>query len=555
MTEIKQVTEVSEEDVQEFFDSESNPRNDDGEPFKDTDASPQINVDDDIPALPTPGHFDLSSASRPFIADDTSRVLSEEENRVLDHKIDRLIAAIADGRQLDLEQDPEIGTVDISATRQDEDYDLDSLEGHIADHPENFGNTIPSGSRGRMLRSDTSVVTVDPASAATSGTNAWERAIAAANIRYALRALSPISAVHHRRKAGRGVNSVDEIAQEDRGRYLIYMGKTDSEVCQIDPIPLNFAQTRGRKTPSIRSNGSELDRSSPLFEKSAEAWLRKSHSGFYSTSSHTSSPPKSRLREFISTWLDSIQSPSCIAIPKSPHRPERAFGVFEDDGDTSGRLASKQDTSRDNPAAKALKDISNLRRPGYLGHNSFAAPTLSSAAKGRALPSRSPAKPFGGAVDSESRRQFIESRWPGLLSRDKTSTGEKMIGASRLTQRGNEELQETGPTDDDKSMAYPPLHPDPSRAAHFEQALARIEGRAPPGQYSPPKRYPEEDYGSSVEVEHRTRRIQEPKRGRPVAKLAEQVVVGESFEDGRSADWEDIGEEEIVIGLEKSCKG
>lgn len=541
-TEIKEVTEVSEEDAQEFFDSASNGQNDDIGLLAGTE------INDGIPDLPSPGHFDLSHTS-PLIANYTSCILSEEENRVLDDKIDRLIAAIGDGRQLDFTQDLDIGDVDISAMRRDDDSDAGSLEKQIASHPNNFGNIIRTRRRRNLRESDTSMVTIASTSGATSGTNAWERAIAAADIRYALRALEPGSAARDGTVIRMSVKSVEEIARKDGGRYLTFMGKKGPEVCAISPIPLSFASPPGFKTPSIHSTGSELDSSSPLFGKSAQVWLRKPQGGLYSVSLDSTDARITRLKESITTWLESVEHPSRSAVPKRVEKPEGAFGVFNDE-DASRDPVSKQ-VSGDNPGAEALKDISNLRRPGYLQHNSFAKPTLSSAAKERAVLSQSSTGAFGGAVDRDSRRDFIQSKWPGLLPRNEATTVPEVPESSKERRSENENPPQPMFTAFDTTPAHQRLKPDPVRAAYFELALARLEGRAPPGQYSPPKRYADRvaDYGSSVELEHQPWNVREPKPSRPFVKVSEQVVNADSQEDRPRTDWDELEERERTVGL------
>lgn len=548
--EAKEVTEVSEQDVQQFFASAPHPQDDSRAPPPDLERRSTTATGDGIPSLPPLERLGLNSTNS-LVADQPSRILSDEENQSLNEKIDRLIAAIGDGRQLDFAQDPETGNVDISTTGQDHEMDAGSLEAHIAAHPENFGNTLRPGNGRRMMRSEDSVVTSSD-SIATSGTNAWERGIAAADIRYALNAIEYGAETRYGTVIRRNAESAEDIARRSHGHNVAFMGKEGLEACAISPIPLDFNKRRGTKTPSIRSNGSELDYSSPLFEKSAQAWLREPHSGSSGPVSEGDSSQKFQLKESVSLWLESVDPPSRVAIPQYGDKPERAFDVFDDDDPSRGLVSKK--IPRDNPAAKALKDISNLRRAGYLAHNSFIDPKLPMAGQERPLPSRSPATAFGGAIDRDSRRRFIESKWPGLLSHGKSSRVARKYKASKGPDDRKSESQEAAATRDDTLVAHKPLHQDPVRAAHFELALARLEGRALPGQYSPIKRYAdkEADYGSSVEVEHRPWRILEPKPARPFPKVSKQVVAGGSQRVEPRTDGNELAEWERTVGLDRS---
>lgn len=545
MIETKHVTEVSDDDVQEFFDSESHPQNNTSDLVRELTGA----ADDGALHSPPAAQSDLSPRN-PLIADNTSRPLSDEEKQILNNKLDRLMAAIGSGRELSFAQDSQTGNVDIAAIRERGRSDTNSVEDQIAAHVENFGNIMPPGSRREVLRSETSVAKLRSDSNATSRTNAWERAVAAADVRYALRALEPGSAAGDGNVVSKNTTSEESSPKKDRGRFLTFMGGNGPEVCAISPIPLSFVRSIGTSTPSVHSTGSEVDCSSPLFEKSAQAWLRKSHSGSHSPASDGREPQNVRRKESILAWLEGVEPPPQALVPKKEDGIERAFGVFND-GDASRSLVSKQ-IPRYDPAYKALKDVSNLRRPGYLQHNSFAQPTQSSAVKERAFPSRSPAKGFGGAVDPESRRDYIESRWPGLMSRRKQNP---IADAPESSKRPEEEKRKSQGLVGDKktiSAAQQPLQHDPVRAAHFELALARLEGRAPPGQYSPPRRNADrnEDYGSSVELEHLPWRIREPRPTRPFAQLSEQVVTGQLVEGEPRSDADRMGDEEKGIGLD-----
>ena len=422
--------------------------------------------------------------------DSCPRLLSDAENEQMNKKIDKLIAAIDDHRPIHFEPDAHTGEVEIFADHevigQDHDYEL---EQDIAVSPDNLGRRSSSciGVR-RMKGSDSLRYAESNDSWASTiwnsiSSNAWQREIAAANFRYAL--------VH---------GGVDLIETPVRRPFRIW---PVDEVCKdrplvrnVSPIPLDFHKPLRTSTPSIHSNGSEQDTSSPLFGKSCERILRDAYAH----------PPESTFqrKSIEHSLLDDLAPiseprdvPSLEAREaKASDSARRAFGVFQDD---SNGLSLSKETEKSTARSKVLKDISNLRRPGYLQFNSFAKDAKS--ATNRAVNAATgPASLVGfkGASNQESRRAYISKRWPGLL--DERSNGRmlelpSLDGAAR---RRNEQaigrpidtslyaLSHVNISGTDSSLAA-----NPTRQAHFDLALARLEGRALPPPPSPIQRYPD----------------------------------------------------------------
>ena len=423
------------------------------------------------------------------------RLLSDEENAQMNRKIDRLVAAIEDRRPIHFEPDAETGEVEVFADSHaevtDSEYDEgDELERDMAASPENFGRIIRYGDGVRRIRSQNSLHYADSddswvsTDSKKSSSNAWERAVAAANVRFAL--------------AQEGVDQVGTVVRESfrspeiggrarQGRHLIR---------EVSPIPLDFYKPLRTSTPSNHSNGSELDTSSPLFGKSCERILRETYAEPPESTFHRGSPENSHLDKwtFISEPRDvpSLEEPK----PETLSGMERAFGVFQDgsNGESPGKKFEKSALH-----SKALKDVSNLRRPGYLHFNSFAKDTKdASGGKNPATPAAASPIEFGGASNPQSRRAYIHNKWPGLLGdRSDRSMAESpsLDGAAR---RRNE--QAIGSPIDESlyaishartSLADSSVNADPTRQAHFDLALARLEGRALPPPPSPINRYPD----------------------------------------------------------------
>ena len=448
------------------------------------------------------------------------RLLSDAENERMNKKIDRLIAVIHDRRPIHFEPHAETGEVEVFADHQviDQD-DEDELEYDIAASPENFGRIIRLGNGVRRMRSVSSLrsATSTDSWASTdsdrSSSNAWERAVAAANVRFALA---------HREEEY--VNTV--IRQPSRGSRMEARARPRQHLVRdSSPIPLDFYKPLGTSTPSIHSNGSEQDTSSPLFEKSCKHMLHDTYAQPPIWTFQREPIEHSQLGgvAIISEPRDVPSREAREAVP--PNSSGRAFGVFQDN--SSGESPSSR-TGKSALRSKVLKDISNLRRPGYLQFNSFAKDIKSVDERaGIAAPATASSASFGGASDPESRTAYISKRWPGLL--DDRGNG-SMVEISRpdgTARRRNE--QAIGlPIDTSlyslshvrTSVAESSSLGNLTRQAHFDLALARLEGRALPPPPSPIQRHPDWAalYDRDVQTEeyHRPLPLRGPAPSRPL---------------------------------------
>lgn len=453
-------------------------------------------------------------AALAITSDSNPRLLSDEENDRMNRKIDRLIAAINDGRSIHFAPDAETGEVEIFADHQDEvvDQDEHELERSISASPENFGRIIRARNGIHRIRSLNSQRYANSSESWTStdatksSSNAWERAVAAANIRFAL---------EHGDLDQDATASLEIDSETPPSRRQFRM---------VSPIPLDFYKQIRASTPSIHSNGTEMDTSSPLFRTSCKRILRDAYA----------EPPESTFqREFqehsqLDEWAF-VSEPRDAPSPEAseseaPSSKGKAFGVFEDA--SNGALSSKE---VDKPAirSKALKDISNLRRPGYLQFNSFAKDTISGDNRtGTAAPATSSSIGLGGAHDPESRRVFIQSKWPGLLedpgkgsmaeppSLDGTARRRNEQTIGRPIDRSHYSLSHVKTSVTESSLDQYPI-----RQAHFDLALARLEGRALPPPSSPILRHPDSatlfDRDIQTEGSHRPLPIRGPTPSRP----------------------------------------
>ena len=465
----------------------------------------------------SPTHEGLASLA--IGSDSSPRLLSDEENNRLNRKIDRLMAAIDDRRPIHFAPDAETGEVEIFADRHGEvtDPDESELERNIAAAPENFGRLIRLGEHIRRIRSVNSMQRAKSTDswASTdskkSSSNAWERAVAAANVRFAIEngGLDPIATV-----VKQSLHPYNMDPERRRPRRLVRA---------IAPIPIDFDKPFRISTPSIHSNGSEQDTSSPLFRKSCERVFRETYAEPPESTFQRDVPEHSQLDEwaFISKSRDALSSNAPES--KASSSTGRAFGVFKDASNKDS--LSKEDEKIAVPS-KALKDISNLRRPGYLKFNSFAGVKMANNQGRAAVATTASSVGFGGAPDAESRRSYINNKWPGLLEgrgKGKMAEPAQLDGVAR---RRNE--QAIGrPLDRSHyslshvrtSVADSSLNVDPARQAHFDLALARLEGRALPPSPSPIHRHPDSaalyDRDIQIQGSHRPLPLRGPRPIKP----------------------------------------
>ena len=425
-------------------------------------------------------------------SESTPRLLSDEENDRMNAKIDKLIAAISERRQIHFAPVAETGEVDIFADRDIEvvgQHEHD-MERDIATFPENFGRILRSGNGIRRIKSPSSLLYASSTGSWTSKTdsksssNAWERAVAAADIRFA---------IEHEDMGEEAVVGGEHCSSEEMETRIPFQRRL---VHNVSPILLDYDKPVRSSTPSVHSNGSELDTSSPLFRKSCERMRRETYAVLPESTFQRDCSDESRLDDEWAFVREPLDGPLGEANEsKALVGKARAFGIFDDEenGDSS-RAVGKPDIS-----SKALKDISNLRRPGYLQFNSFAKdakPTTS--LRDTAMPITASSAGFEGAPDPKSRRAYIKKKWPGLLqasSRNNLSEPPKLDGLAR--RRSEQAIGHPIDTSHYSlshvrtSMADLSLSIAPARQAHFDLALARLEGRALPPPRSPIQRHPD----------------------------------------------------------------
>lgn len=474
-------------------------------------------------SIPEDGLTDADPAA-PFLrtssSSERSRLLTEAENQVLNEKIDRLVAVIQAGRPLRFSPDPQTGDVDISIAheRSNSDDGRSDVEADIVASPENFGNVIRAGSGRRRILSPNSVL-FDSADSSKVTSNfsssAWENALALIANRSAVEHGSEAQVPPPVRKTIQGEvrGAVRRRGTVRRhGKYITYRDKNDVKVAAVASIPLDFNKPPRTLTPSIHSTGSDLDCSSPLFEKSLHALVKETSLDLPRSEDASQDLSSPGIGDSVSDWLEHVETPTILGGHTDAARKRQAIYVFRD----GGKRAMVHDRERNRlTASETLKDVSNLRRPGYLQHNSFAQTNqVDKRISNLVRPRKSgiQTQRFGGANDVESRRSFIEANH---------SSGKKE--GSTTLHRKSTDKSHSMPHIRRRRHKYPSPQKsnlqDPNRTADFDLALARLEGRAPPQQFSPIRRYADDTglYGPDVLVERRRLRHRQPvpMRSRP----------------------------------------
>lgn len=453
---------------------------------------------------------------------EASSILTETENKRLNTKIDRLMAALTIGRQVRFDLNPVTGEFDVSALypATESSREGSKLEAEISASPENFGNIISS--RHQMLRSPNSIQYPIPSSSSyfEDQYETWEEAIAAADERYEVEngpaftghqegdvAFGNFNADVEQKAPSRNATKIhralrrqEQAMEEPRGRRLARMGPIGIEVYEIFPILLDFNKKLEILTPSVNSNDSHIAYSSLIF-KTAHGKMAQVDDSWATTSGSDELSELPIPSDRVLEWLERVETPPQVRTPVLLKRRTKDVRVFRDAPVEEGNSRGARNIVS---ASKTLKDVSNLRRPGYLKHNSFAKENKSTNSPAQNQGSGLVPHTFGGASDPQGRRSFIKSKWPGLFSPIH---------------------EQVSPAPSDKPLNLP------ERVAHFELALARLEGRIPPEPSSPIQRYvhTESVYGDDVDVDLRLVRFRQPRAvrytdGPSVAQQFEQVL-------------------------------
>ena len=171
--------------------------------------------------------------------------------------------------------------------------------------------------------------------------------------------------------------------QTSSASHAILIGQKDEglEYHSIAPIPLDYNRAPAPRTPSIHTQGSVLDCTSPSFPKSAKAKLRsilkrKELNGLTEgnlrkiseTSDHNG-----QLYGDIEDWLkdtESVEYEEVDVIDQIGEKDNKkaSFPVWSPIGEAG---VASRDHEPQFSSQSALRDMTNIRQPRYLEKNSF----------------------------------------------------------------------------------------------------------------------------------------------------------------------------------------
>ena len=296
-------------------------------------------------------------------------------------------------------------------------------------------------------------------------------------------------------------HATDDVSRQPKPvdpTQLHTISKDGRQVCHtISPIRLDYQRGRGFETPSLDSSGSLSELSSPLNQKS-KRWPPRAKQAMHSDNSPPYKSPVATEEEWVSedsnqkslaseqagdnqygrehkiervsSWLHRVKD----ALSKSNESPSKKIGrsvnVFREVPVKHVEGSAAKNTPS---PTKALKDITNLRQPGYLRSNSLAGEKLRR-------------DHFREKLETQDKR--------GVAATQTAALQKETVESTRTTASSGSEESRSPPC-----VLKPELHPE------VMYSLARLEGLIPPRPSSPfPIRRSIDDtspYGSDIEIE------------------------------------------------------
>ena len=225
------------------------------------------------------------------------------------------------------------------------------------------------------------------------------------------------------------------------------MGEDGIEFHTVSPIPFNLHKTPRLTTPSIYSTKSLQDAASPLFRTSCQTLLREARRKFllspstrrtqrnerqYSKSNGGFDESYEEQREdfggdrggdeMILFWLDGIPMPTMSINDNSTLGSVQTFSIWKEN---SPIISGRMEPGAGSVNTDILRDVTNLRRPGYLNHNSFFKKADQSARNPEQI-----------AIE----KALKDSSSPSLLSSSQGSIGGAILLQSRVAPSGTPNL-------------------------------------------------------------------------------------------------------------------
>ena len=486
-----------------------------------------------------------------------NRQLTTPENDAVNADVQRLVDALIEGRILEAIQSPNLGPQELFAGRRAHrtlQEELNAVGENPTPWPQPFRWAGPRFTYHQ--RRPSSWETIDESSEDPSRDDGVPKNRVSKEKQRLTPFIQPALRINKDKEAQPQPRTPSPTAF--RARDSTVVRSTPEEVIatfEDEAILFDLHKPQGPSTPSIHSTGSEFDESSPSFLKSVQAVVegtpRRKDARSKPASAGLAVTGSGQLVEdtAVEVWLQGVadepervvNEPETITRePKPPAPPpliarRRAFAVLQEDpGSSTPRKPSKVPV----PASKALKDISNLRRPGPRANPSIAKETkLASKGLDDICNLRRPGYLAQNSF-AKSQQTATSAKRAGL-GPDHTGLGLALppgdVGFARptppsklprRTTRNPKDLKAV-PAEEQVTSLFS-FEPSAERRAHFGFALARLEGRAPPRTPSPVHRFanPPGWFGDHVEIEqkprptHRPAPVRDPVRATAVDEVA-----------------------------------
>ena len=294
------------------------------------------------------------------------------------------------------------------------------------------------------------------------------------------------------------------------GRTLTIMGQAGVEHHTISPIPFDLRRkvriTPG--TPVVSSHGSILDCSSPSFVKTCKGIIKQSYLDIAPSLVPATTAPRSSHEGKGHRGARSL-----LDIGSDPGNPEN-LDVWVD---VESSDINKENDQRVVANANALRDTTNLRRPGYLRYNSFyqdaKAKTENATTVDTAGPSSTTRQELPRITPPDSNASLVES----FFTTNSNPEHDSAIAAAHAALEG---VVISDSPDSQAPLSLVPRPLDLSRNLHIEQTLATLEGRAGPAAQSPSPIQrlvrPKGLYNNHVLLENLGPRLRHPKPSRHI---------------------------------------
>ena len=274
----------------------------------------------------------------------------------------------------------------------------------------------------------------------------------------------------------------------DRGRRLVTLVNGQLVAREISPIPIDFSRAPRVATPSVHSHGSKSEESSPLLGsiRKTKHWRGREETPrqrLKAASLHMLQREGLSFRERIVKWLRTTTTTdsetriwSFDQSRKATNNPigskKRQGKVFEPEEmrqiqeQEAQAMRNLRRAGKAPAPKKALQDVTNLRQPGYLQHNSFFKESRDSTrAVQPSIRAHIAPQPLEG-TSIHSRSVFMQKNLSNPLEQHPSFSEEDI----QIAETKKPEL--SGP-----AGASRILSPIQSREAALDDALARLEGR------------------------------------------------------------------------------